>query len=170
MTWDVEHEINIGLDLHVPYAQVVDLLGADPADVVSPAVSEVRHVIGVTSQALSAGVDWLVEGSEQSRLPMRWYVGGGSMLFPAMTAALVVIRGGGARSELRFVGQCRALFGGLGARDSVTFGALAERMGYAFLHAVARRVSERTSLNGTESSWAAGRAESGPVDAHSRRS
>jgi hypothetical protein len=55
MSLETERQIDIGLDLCVPYAQVVDLLGADPLVFVSPAVSEVRHPAGGTTNALSGG-------------------------------------------------------------------------------------------------------------------
>jgi hypothetical protein len=119
---------------------------ADPAAIVSPAVSEVRLAIGARSHSLAVEIDWLVEGSGQSRLPMRWYAAGRPALFPAMTAQLVVIRGGWGEAQLRFVGQYRPLFGGLGARDSVAFRSFAERMGQTFLGAVARRITERTTV------------------------
>ena len=146
MTADGDYQIDLGVRLRVPYVHVVDILTVDPAAIISPAASQVRLAIGGMNNDLSIEIDWLIEGPEESRLPMRWYVAGRALL-PAMTADLVVIRRPWAAAELRLVARYRPPFDGLGAADNVTSHSLTEHTAKTFLDAVARRVTAQITRN-----------------------
>ena len=147
MTSDVEYEVDMGIRLPVPYLDVVDILTADPAAIISSAVSA---AFAGARHSWSVEADWLQEGPEQSRLQMRWYAVGRPVL-PAVAADLVVIRRPWAGTEVRLAARYSVPFGGLGVIDRAAFRRTAEQMTQIFLEAVGRGITAQIDRDSTHS-------------------
>lgn len=125
--------------------------------IVRPALDEVRVEFG-RGTSLGRTIDFELgafeHGSEVGRLPIRWVAKDHAGLFPTMDAEIRLTDLGGARTELRLVGEYEPPLGALGAVvDRVAGHRVAERSVRDFLEGVADRLRARLTAHSESKFW-----------------